>query len=190
MIDGQVLTVIKNALDEDVKSGDITTLATIPEDLFAVGKFHIKADGILAGIEITEKVFKTVDSEIEFNKLINDGSSVVKGDLAAIVKGSARSLLTAERTALNFLQRISGIATSTNSYVKKISHTKTKILDTRKTVPGLRLLDKLAVKIGGGKNHRTGLYDMFLIKDNHIAVAGSITDAVKSCLEYKKNTRQ
>lgn len=185
MIKTELFPVIKTALEEDIKDGDITTLATIPDEVFAEGKFLIKENGILAGIEIAELVFNTVDEKIDFKKLMDDGSRISEGDIAAIVSGKASSLLTAERTALNFLQRMSGIATSTKSYVDKISHTRAKILDTRKTVPGLRMLDKFAVKIGGGKNHRIGLFDMFLIKDNHIAVAGSITKAVQSCVDYK-----
>ena len=185
MIKTEILPIIITALEEDIKNGDITTLATIPDDLNADGKFLIKENGILAGIEVAELVFKTVDDRVDFKIMIDNGSKINKGEIAATVSGKAKSLLTAERTALNFLQRMSGIATSTKSYVDKISHTKAKILDTRKTVPGLRVLDKLAVKIGGGKNHRIGLFDMFLIKDNHIAVAGSITKAVQSCADYK-----
>ncbi|NWF50114.1 MAG: carboxylating nicotinate-nucleotide diphosphorylase [Ignavibacteriaceae bacterium] len=182
--------IIRKALEEDIQTGDLTTRATIPNDVSAEGKFLVKADGIIAGLEIAEKVFRIFDEKIAFNKNLIDGSFVKKGTIAAIVLGRAASLLTAERTALNFLQRMSGIATLTNAFQQRINHTKAKILDTRKTVPGLRELDKLAVKIGGGKNHRFGLFDMFLIKDNHIAVAGSITKAVQACIEYrnKKNS--
>jgi nicotinate-nucleotide pyrophosphorylase (carboxylating) len=182
----EIIKIIKSALKEDICSGDITTKATINKSLKAAGKFLIKADGIIAGLEIAKKVFIAVDPKIKFEIKINDGSKVKYGDIAAVVYGKAQSLLTAERTALNFLQRMSGIATLANEYSEKVKHTKAKIIDTRKTVPGLRLLDKLAVKIGGCKNHRMGLYDMFLIKDNHIEVAGSIFKAVEACVKYNK----
>ena len=181
-----VLKLINNALKEDVGKGDITTRATISKSKKAVGKFLVKADGVIAGLEIAKAVFKSVDSKIKFEIKINDGSKVNKGDVAAIVTGNAQCILTAERTALNFLQRMSGVATSANIYSDKVKHTKAKVIDTRKTVPGLRMLDKMAVKLGGCENHRIGLYDMFLIKDNHIEVSGSITKAVESCLKYQK----
>ena len=181
-----VLKLINNALKEDVGKGDITTRATISKSKKAVGKFLVKADGVIAGLEIAKAVFKSVDSKIKFEIKIKDGSKVNKGDVAAIVTGNAQSILTAERTALNFLQRMSGVATSANIYSDKVKHTKAKVIDTRKTVPGLRMLDKMAVKLGGCENHRIGLYDMFLIKDNHIEVSGSITKAVESCLKYQK----
>lgn len=181
-----LLKLIASALKEDVKSGDITTKATISKSKKAVAKFLVKADGVIAGLEIAKTVFKTVDSKINFEIKIKDGSKVKYGDIAGIVTGKAQSLLTAERTALNFLQRMSGIATAANIYSEKIKHTKAKIIDTRKTVPGLRELDKMAVKLGGCANHRIGLYDMFLIKDNHIEVAGSITKAVEACVKYNK----
>jgi len=185
-IEKPIIKLIKNALQEDVKNGDITTKATISKSKKAIGKFLVKADGIIAGLEITKAVFKTVDPKIKFEITINDGSKVKYGDVAAIVSGKAQSLLTAERTALNFLQRMSGIATSANNYSEKVKHTKAKVIDTRKTAPGLRTLDKLAVKLGGCANHRIGLYDMFLIKDNHIEVACSITKAVEACVKYNK----
>ena len=185
-IDKNISKVISSALKEDIKNGDITTKATISKSKKVVGKFLVKADGIIAGLEIAKSVFKPVDPKIKFEIKINDGSKVKFGDIAAIVTGKAQSLLTAERTALNFLQRMSGIATSANLYAEKIKHTKANVIDTRKTVPGLRTLDKLAVKLGGCANHRIGLYDMFLIKDNHIEVAGSITNAVDACVKYNK----
>ncbi len=185
-IDKNISKIISSSLKEDVKSGDITTKATISKSKKAIGKFLVKADGIIAGLEITKAVFKTVDPKIKFEIKIKDGSKVKYGDIAAIVSGKAQSLLTSERTALNFLQRMSGIATSANSYAEMVKHTKAKVIDTRKTVPGLRTLDKLAVKLGGCANHRIGLYDMFLIKDNHIEVAGSITKAVEACVKYNK----
>lgn len=185
-MDKSILKLISTALKEDVKKGDITTKATISKSKKAVGKFLVKADGIIAGLEITKAVFKSVDPKIKFEIKIKDGSKVKYGDVAAIVSGKAQSLLTAERTSLNFLQRMSGIATSANNHAEKVKHTKAKVIDTRKTVPGLRTLDKMAVKLGGCANHRIGLYDMFLIKDNHIEVAGSITKAVESCVKYNK----
>lgn len=185
-IDKNISKLISTALKEDVKNGDITTRATISKSNKAAGNFLVKADGVIAGLEIAKAVFKQVDPKIKFEIKINDGSKVKYGDIAAIVYGRAQSLLTAERTALNFLQRMSGIATSANNYLEKVKHTKAKIIDTRKTVPGLRTLDKLAVKLGGCENHRIGLYDMFLIKDNHIEVAGSITKAVEACVRYNK----
>jgi nicotinate-nucleotide pyrophosphorylase (carboxylating) len=184
-----IIKLIKYALQEDIKSGDITSKATISKSKKAVGKFLVKADGIIAGLEIAKVVFKYVDPKIKFEIKIKDGSKVEYDDVAAIVTGKAQSLLTAERTALNFLQRMSGIATSANNYSEKVKHTKAKVIDTRKTVPGLRTLDKQAVKLGGCANHRIGLYDMFLIKDNHIEVAGSITKAVEACVKYNKKHR-
>jgi len=187
--DKTTLKLIKNALQEDVKNGDITTKATISKSKKAIGEFLVKAEGIIAGLEIAKAVFKSVDPKIKFDIKIKDGSKVKYGDVAAVVSGKAQSLLTSERTALNFLQRMSGIATSANNYSEMVKHTKAKVIDTRKTVPGLRTLDKLAVKLGGCANHRIGLYDMFLIKDNHIEVAGSITKAVETCVKYNKKHR-
>lgn len=178
--------IIRRALDEDIQAGDVTTQAIIPESVFARGKFLVKGNGIIAGLNVAKSVFEMVDIEIGFKVLIPDGGKVKVGDIVAEVEGKASSILTAERTALNFLQRMSGIATLTNTFVEKIKHTKAKVLDTRKTVPGLRLLDKEAVKLGGGKNHRIGLFDMFLIKDNHIEIAGSITNAVEACRNFQK----
>ena len=188
-MDKSILKLIANALNEDVKNGDITTKTTISKSQKAAGKFLVKAEGIIAGLEIAKAVFKSVDPKIKFDIKIKDGSKVKFGDVAAVVSGKAQSLLTAERTALNFLQRMSGIATSANNYSEMVKHTKAKVIDTRKTVPGLRTLDKLAVKLGGCENHRIGLYDMFLIKDNHIEVAGSITKAVEACVKYNKKHR-
>lgn len=181
--------IIKNALAEDIGKGDITTLATIKKSQKAKGIFLIKADGVIAGLEIAEAVFKSVDPKIKFIVKIRDGSKVKKGEVAALVEGRASSLLTAERTALNFLQRMSGIASLANQYSELTKHTKAKIIDTRKTVPGLRMLDKQAVRLGGCKNHRIGLYDMFLIKDNHIEVAGSISKAIEACRNFQKKNK-
>lgn len=182
----EITEIILTALNEDIRSGDITTLATIPEEKTARAEFLIKeSEGVIAGIEIVREVFTLVDPALVFTASVQDGSLVKKGDIVAIVEGKASSILTAERTALNFMQRMSGIATTSRKYASSVSHTKALILDTRKTVPGLRQLDKMAVVIGGCTNHRAGLYDMFLIKDNHIAVSGSITAAVEACRKYK-----
>lgn len=178
--------IIKKALDEDIQTGDVTTKAIIPDSVFGKGKFLIKTDGIIAGLNVAKNVFQMLDAEIVFKVLISDGEKVKAGDIVAEVEGKASSILTGERTALNFLQRMSGIATLTNNFVEKIKHTKAKILDTRKTVPGLRMLDKEAVRLGGGINHRIGLFDLFLIKDNHIEIAGSITSAVNACRNFQQ----
>src|ERR1035437_169582 len=184
MIEDIIPTII-TALSEDIGTGDITSETTIPQNVLGKGIFLVKDEGIIAGLDVAEKVFKTVDLDLVFLKSLKDGTFVKNGDIAAIVEGRAASILTAERTALNFMQRMSGIATMAFQFKDRVKHTKAKIIDTRKTVPGLRLIDKLAVRIGGCENHRMGLYDMFLIKDNHISVAGSITEAVKACKEYR-----
>lgn len=178
--------IIKTALDEDIKTGDITTLATIDNSKTGFGNFLVKQDGIIAGLNVVAEVFNLVDPKLDFKATKDDGEVIYKGDIVAIIKGRASSILTAERTALNFLQRMSGIATLAKIYSDKVQHTKAKIIDTRKTVPGLRLIDKYAVTMGGCENHRIGLFDMFLIKDNHIEVAGSITEAVKRCKEFQQ----
>ena len=174
----QIQRAIEIALEEDIGSGDATSNATLPEDLVYNGRFLIKAPGIIAGLNIAEMVFKQVDEQIILTSLVADGTAVSPGDIIATISGPARSLLTAERTALNFMQRMSGIATLTRHFMDAVAGTNAVILDTRKTVPGLRALDKMAVRQGGGQNHRIGLYDMVMIKDNHIAAAGSITTAV------------
>jgi len=185
-LEASIKEIIRRALDEDIRTGDVTTQAVIPDSVLGKGKFLVKANGVIAGSNIAKKVFEMVDEKLEFKVLIPDGEKVKVRDIAAEVEGKASSILTAERTALNFLQRMSGIATLTNSFVEKITHTRAKILDTRKTVPGLRLLDKEAVRLGGGTNHRIGLFDMFLIKDNHIEIAGSITNAVNTCRNFQQ----
>lgn len=175
------------AFAEDIGDGDHTTLCCIPED--AIGKSHllIKDNGILAGVEIAKKVFNRFDPTMSVEVFIKDGESVKTGDIAMIVKGKVRSLLQTERLMLNIMQRMSGIATTTNKYVKRIEGTKTHILDTRKTTPGMRILEKQAVFIGGGVNHRIGLFDMILLKDNHIDFAGGIENAINRCHDYLKN---
>lgn len=186
-MESYIKEIIRKALDEDIQTGDVTTQAVIPDTILGKGKFLVKANGVIAGLNVAKNVFEMIDDKIGFKILIPDGGKVKVGDIVAEVEGKAASILTAERTALNFLQRMSGIATLTNNFVEKINHTKAKILDTRKTVPGLRLLDKEAVRLGGGKNHRIGLFDMFLIKDNHIEIAGSITNAVNTCKKFQQN---
>ena len=177
---------IELAFAEDIGDGDHTTLCCIPED--AMGKSHllIKEDGILAGVELAKKVFAKFDPTMQVEVLINDGAHVKVGDIAMVVTGKVRSLLQTERLMLNIMQRMSGIATMTNKYVELLKGTKTRVLDTRKTTPGLRMLEKQAVKIGGGMNHRIGLFDMILLKDNHIDFAGGIANAINRCHEYLK----
>lgn len=174
------------AFAEDIGDGDHTTLCCIPED--AMGKSHllIKEDGILAGVEVAKKVFSRFDDTMKVEVLINDGAAVKKGDIAMVVTGKVRSLLQTERLMLNIMQRMSGIATMTHKYVERLKGTKTHVLDTRKTTPGMRMLEKQAVKIGGGMNHRIGLFDMILLKDNHVDFAGGITNAIDRCHAYLK----
>ena len=172
------------AFAEDIGDGDHTTLCCIPET--AMGKSHllIKEDGILAGVEVAKRVFARFDPEMKVEVLIGDGAHVRKGDIAMVVSGKVRSLLQTERLMLNIMQRMSGIATMTNKYVERLKGTNTHVLDTRKTTPGLRMLEKQAVKIGGGMNHRIGLFDMVLLKDNHVDFAGGIANAINRCHEY------
>ena len=171
---------------EDIGDGDHTTLCCIPDT--AMGKSHllIKEDGILAGVEVAKRVFARFDPTMQVEVLINDGAHVKKGDIAMVVTGKVRSLLQNERLMLNIMQRMSGIATMTAKYVERLKGTKTHVLDTRKTTPGMRMLEKQAVKIGGGMNHRIGLFDMILLKDNHIDFAGGIANAINRCHEYLK----
>ena len=171
---------------EDIGDGDHTTLCCIPED--AMGKSHllIKEDGILAGVEIAKEVFARFDPTMVVEVLINDGAKVHRGDIAMVVTGKVRSLLQTERLMLNIMQRMSGIATMTHRYVERIEGTGAHVLDTRKTTPGMRMLEKMAVKIGGGVNHRIGLFDLILLKDNHIDFAGGISNAINRCHAYLK----
>ena len=172
------------AFAEDIGDGDHTTLCCIPET--AMGKSHllIKEDGILAGVEVAKRVFARFDPEMKVEVLIGDGAHVRKGDIAMVVSGKVRSLLQTERLMLNIMQRMSGIATMTNKYVERLKGTNTHVLDTRKTTPGMRMLEKQAVKTGGGMNHRIGLFDMILLKDNHVDFAGGIANAINRCHEY------
>ncbi len=175
----EIELIINHAFQEDIGSGDVTTNNIVPENTLATASMTAKADGIIAGINIAEMVFRKLDENLEWNPKVKDGDRVVKGEVILETKGTFRALLTGERLALNLIQRMSGIATETAKYVAEAKGTKVKILDTRKTVPGLRTFDKYAVKMGGGTNHRIGLYDMVMIKDNHIKIAGSITAAVE-----------
>ena len=170
---------IKSALDEDIGSGDVTTDTIVPADATLRGRIVAKQDGVVAGLDVAKEVFLTLNNGIRFLAKAEDGSRVTRRDVLADVEGPARALLTGERTSLNFLGRMSGIATLTRKFVDAVASTRATILDTRKTAPGLRTTDKLAVRLGGGQNHRTGLFDMVLIKDNHIDFAGSITQAVE-----------
>lgn len=174
------------AFAEDIGDGDHTTLCCIPAD--EIGKQHllVKEEGILAGVEIAKKVFHKFDPELKMTVFINDGAHVKPGDVAFVVEGRVRSLLQTERLMLNIMQRMSGIATMTAKYMERLKGLKTKVLDTRKTTPGMRMLEKEAVKIGGGMNHRIGLFDMILLKDNHIDFAGGIANAINKANEYIK----
>ena len=171
--------IIGRALVEDLGDGDVTTVNTIPAEARLVGDFLVKAPGVIAGLQVAQRVFALLDPAIEFRTLAADGDRVDRGAIVAVVTGPGRAILSGERVALNLLQRMSGIATATRRYVDAVAGTRAVILDTRKTVPGLRALDKWAVRLGGGSNHRFGLFDMALIKDNHIAAVGSITEAVR-----------
>lgn len=170
-INSQVKAIISLALEEDIGTGDITTACTIPEGRTAHGRFLMKQDAVICGLDVCALVFETVDPTIEFKAFVKDGDFVKKGDIVAEVSGEARSVLTGERTALNLLQRLSAVATNTSEAVKAVEGTKAKITDTRKTTPGLRVLEKYAVRVGGGTNHRFNLSDGMLIKDNHISAA-------------------
>ncbi|CEJ68254.1 Nicotinate-nucleotide pyrophosphorylase [carboxylating] [Chryseobacterium oranimense G311] len=183
-------TFIKNALEEDIQDGDHSTLSTIPKDLKQSAKLLVKQDCILAGVELAEIIFKTFDKDLKVEIFIKDGQAAKIGDIAFIVTGSARSILSTERLVLNCMQRMSGIATLTHDWDSRLVGTKTKLLDTRKTTPNFRVCEKWAVAIGGGTNHRYGLYDMIMLKDNHIDYNGSITNAVKMAKDYIKTNKK
>ncbi len=174
------------AFAEDIGDGDHTTLSCIPATAMGKSKLLIKEEGVLAGIEVAKEIFHRFDPELKVEVFINDGAEVKTGDVAMIVSGKVQSLLQTERLMLNVMQRMSGIATTTRKYVKRLEGTKTRVLDTRKTTPGMRMLEKEAVKIGGGVNHRIGLFDMILLKDNHVDFAGGIDKAVNRAKEYCK----
>ena len=177
-LSAEVIDSIRRALEEDIRSGDVTSNSIIPENASLRGRIIAKQNGIVAGLQVAEAVWRELDERVSFDAQINDGLRVENRIVLAEVVGPARALLTGERTALNFLGRMSGIATLTRQFVDAVAGTRATILDTRKTAPGLRVTDKLAVQLGGGQNHRAGLFDMVLIKDNHIDFAGSITAAV------------
>lgn len=174
------------AFAEDIGEGDHTTLCCIPDDAMGKSKLLIKEDGVLAGMRIAKEIFKRFDLTMKVEQYMKDGSQVKKGDVPMIVTGKVRSLLQTERLMLNVMQRMSGIATMTARYVKQLEGTGCRVLDTRKTTPGMRMLEKEAVKIGGGTNHRIGLFDMILLKDNHVDFAGGIANALNRCAEYQK----
>lgn len=180
---------IKSALEEDIRDGDHSTLSTIPADLEQQAKLLVKQDCILAGVELAEIIFKTFDKNMKVEVFIKDGEPAKVGDIAFIVSGKAQSILQTERLVLNCMQRMSGIATLTHDWDSRLLGTKTKLLDTRKTTPNFRICEKWAVAIGGGTNHRYGLYDMIMLKDNHIDYNGSITKAVKMAKDYVKTNK-
>ena len=181
---------IKLAFAEDIGEGDHTTLCCIPAEAEGAQKLLVKEAGILAGVEIARRIFNTFDPTLKMEVFIHDGAEVKPGDVAFIVRGKVRSLLQTERLMLNVMQRMSGIATVTRKYADRLQGLKTKVLDTRKTTPGMRMLEKEAVKIGGGVNHRIGLFDMILLKDNHVDFAGGITNAIKRANEYCKANKK
>jgi nicotinate-nucleotide pyrophosphorylase (carboxylating) len=186
MENSSVEILINSALAEDIGEGDHTSLACIAEGSMGKAQLTVNEEGILAGMNMAEKVFSKIDPGIQFEPLIEDGNIIRPGDIAFKVSGKVHTILKCERLVLNIMQRMSGIATQTNSYVKKMEGLKAKILDTRKTTPGMRLLEKMAVRIGGGENHRKGLFDMILIKDNHIDFAGGIENAITRTRDYLK----
>ena len=180
--------IIKNALNEDIGDGDHSTLACVPENAQGKAKLLIKDSGVLAGVELAVQIFHTFDPDLKITVHIEDGAEVKFGDIALEVEGKSRSILTTERLVLNFMQRMSGIATQTRQITKLIDGLDTKLLDTRKTTPGIRYLEKWAVRIGGGHNHRFALYDMIMLKDNHVDYAGGIEKAIERTQEYLKAT--
>jgi len=175
---------IRQAIAEDIGDGDHTSMATIPEDATGKMKLLVKEDGIVAGVEIAKLVFEKIDAGLRMEVLIADGKPIKKGDIVFYITGRCRSMLIAERTVLNFMQRLSGIATSTSHYVRELEGTSARLLDTRKTTPNMRIFEKMAVVLGGGMNHRMGLYDMVMIKDNHVDFAGGIKQAIEAEHDY------
>ncbi|WP_299432478.1 carboxylating nicotinate-nucleotide diphosphorylase [uncultured Maribacter sp.] len=182
--------IIKNAIREDIGDGDHSSLACIPETATGKAKLLVKDDGIIAGVAFAKQVFNYVDSSLKIETLLEDGAAVKYGDIVFYVEGSSQSILKAERLVLNAMQRMSAIATKTNFFVKLLEGTGTKILDTRKTTPGIRALEKWAVKIGGGENHRFALYDMIMLKDNHIDFCGGLTQAIEKTKQYLKENNK
>ncbi len=188
-IDDKIKHLIEWSLSEDIGKGDLTSEALIEQDLLAQGIIVAKEEGVIAGLEVAKRVFHQLDPNLVFESSFKDGNRVMRGEEVTTLKGRVKSMLSGERTALNFLQRLSGIATLTSKYVEKIKDTEVKILDTRKTTPGLRALEKYAVKMGGGENHRMGLFDMILIKDNHIKAVGNISKAIQNARAKYPNER-
>jgi len=189
LFDRELNIIIANAIREDVGDGDHSSLACIPYDAIGEAKLLVKEKGIIAGVEFAKQVFDYVNPTLEVEILINDGEAVKYGDVCFFVSGLSQSILKAERLVLNAMQRMSAIATKTNAFVKALEGTNTKVLDTRKTTPGIRALEKWAVKIGGGENHRFALYDMIMLKDNHIDFAGGITKAIDATKMYLEDHR-
>lgn len=188
--DIEIKGIIENAIREDVGDGDHSSLSCIPKNATGKAKLLVKDEGIIAGVEFAKKVFSSVDKNLVVETVLQDGSKVKYGDIVFYVEGSSQSILKAERLVLNAMQRMSAIATKTNMFVELLEGTDTKILDTRKTTPGIRALEKWAVKIGGGENHRFALYDMIMLKDNHIDFAGGITKAIDKTKQYLKDTKR
>jgi len=185
-VDKLISNLIELAFAEDIGDGDHTTLCSIPAEETGQSRLIIKEEGILAGVEVAKTIFHKFDNNLEIEVFLNDGTPVQPGDIAFVVSGKIQSLLQTERLVLNVMQRMSGIATVTRKYVKQLEGTPTRILDTRKTTPGMRMLEKQAVKIGGGENHRIGLFDMILLKDNHVDFAGGIENAIHRAQTYLK----
>lgn len=184
--EAEILRIVDNALLEDIGDGDHTSLSTVPESATGKARLLVKDNGILAGVELAKMIFHRVDPNLKLEILLEDGATIKKGDIAFYVSGSSRSILSSERLVLNFMQRMSGIATKTYELAHIIEHLPTQLLDTRKTTPGIRLMEKWAVKIGGGNNHRFALYDMVMIKDNHVDYAGGIKQAIERTNAYLK----
>lgn len=187
--ENELKIIIANAIREDIGPGDFSSLACIPENSIGKAKLLVKDDGIIAGVEFAKMIFNYVDSDLKIETFIKDGSTVKYGDIVFMVEGRAQSILKAERLVLNSMQRMSAIATKTNFFVNLLNGTSTKILDTRKTTPGVRAIEKWAVKIGGGENHRFALYDMIMLKDNHIDFAGGVSNAIQKAKDYLKENQ-
>jgi len=187
MEDSLLRNFIRTSISEDLGDGDHTSLACIPANAKGKARLLVKEKGIIAGVRVAAEVFRFIDGELEVNRILSDGAEIVPGDIAFTVSGKQQSILKAERLVLNIMQRMSGIATSTKKYVDRLEGLKTRILDTRKTTPGFRFLEKEAVRIGGGENHRMGLYDMIMLKDNHIDYAGGIEKAIIEVNDYLKS---
>lgn len=188
MVSDNITELINMALAEDFGSGDVTSEYFVPDELYIKAILTPRSKGVVSGVEIAARVFKTIDPNVNINILLNDGEYVAPGAVVMLVEGKARSLLGAERTALNFIQRLSGVATLTSKYVKSIAHTSARILDTRKTTPGYRMLEKAAVAHGGGTNHRMGLYDRAMVKDNHLMTGGN-TEHLQNCINKLKTDK-